>query len=139
MNERLQQSWHSFRSLPMWVQVWVGLVLIPANAASFFLLDYWSGHAAALAAAFVVVTNVPIMLRERGMSKLMAIPHLFAWGPLQVFLVLRLMDHSITPQMATEEQAYAVVLIAVNGLSLVFDAVDSWRWLRGNRAVPRPS
>jgi hypothetical protein len=93
---------------------------------------------AALAAAFVVATNIPIMLVERGMSKLMAIPHLFAWGPLMVFLVLRLWDHSITPQIAPLEQAYAVVLITVNCISLVFDAVDSWRWLKGDRAVPRP-
>lgn len=122
----------------MWVQVWVGFVLIPVNAASFFLLDYRYGQMAALAAAFVVATNIPIMLNERGMSKLMAIPHLFAWGPLTVFLVLRLWDHSITPQIAPVEQAYAVLLIPVNGISLVFDAVDSWRWLKGDRAVPRP-
>lgn len=122
----------------MWVQVWVGLVLIPVNAASFVLLDYRSGQMAALAAAFVVATNIPIMLRERGMSKLMAIPHLFAWGPLTVFLVSRLIDHSIMPMIAPLEQAYAVVLIAVNGVSLVFDVVDSWRWIKGDRAVPRP-
>lgn len=138
MNERFLQSWHSFRCLPMWVQVWVGLVLIPANAASFFLLDYRSGQLAAVAASFVVVTNVPIMLRERGMSKLMAIPHLFAWGPLLLVLIVRLVDQPSAPQLAPVEHAYALVLVAVNGISLIFDALDSWRWLRGDRAVPHP-
>lgn len=136
MNYRFQQSWHSFRSLPLWVQVWVGFVLIPVNAASFFLLDYWSGQMAALAAAFVVITNIPIMLSERGMSKLMAIPHLFAWGPLLVVLVLHHMDHSSTPQISPVELAYATALVTINCISLVFDVVDSWRWIRGNRAVP---
>jgi hypothetical protein len=138
MTERLQQSWHSFLSLPAWVQVWVGLVLIPANAASFFLLDYRSGQMAALAAAFVVVTNVPIMLCERGMSKLMAIPHLFAWGPLVVILVLRLAEHSNASEFSLVEQVFAIVIVTVNGISLAFDVVDSWRWLRGDRSVPHP-
>lgn len=137
MNERFQQSWHSFRSLPLWVQVWVGAVLIPANAASFLLLDSWSGRMAALAAVFVVATNIPIMLCERGMSKLMAMPHLLVWGPLQLALVLRLVDHAGSPPVTAIEQTYAVVLVVVNGASLIFDAVDSWRWLRGDRAVPR--
>jgi len=137
MNERFRQSWYSFRSLPLWVQVWVGAVLIPANAASFFLLDSWSGRMAALAAVFVVATNIPIMLRERGMSKLMAMPHLLVWGPLQLALVLRLIDHARSPPVTVIEQRYAVILIVVNGASLIFDALDSWRWLRGDRAVPR--
>lgn len=137
MNERLQQSWYSFHSLPLWVQIWVGVVLIPANAASFFLLDSWSGRMAALAAVFVVATNIPIMLCERGMSKLMAMPHLLVWGPLQLALVLRLVDHAGSLPVTAIEQMYAVFLVVVNGASLLFDAVDSWRWLRGDRAVPR--
>lgn len=138
MNERLQQSWQSFRSLPIGVQVWVGLILIPINAAAFFMLAYEVGQMAAIAAAFVVVTNVPIMLRERGMSKLMSIPHLFAWGPLLVLLILRLMAPENTAQMSVTELVYAVLLVLVNGISLIFDAWDSWLWIRGNRTVPRP-
>jgi len=136
MNERLRQSWHSFRRLPLWIQVWVGVILIPVNAVAFFLLDYGIGQIAAMAAAFVVATNIPIMLRERGMSKLMSLPHLFAWIPLLVVLVLRLGDQSGTAPMALVEQVYAAVLVVVNGISLLFDALDSWRWLRGDRACP---
>jgi len=136
MNERLRQSWHSFRRLPLWIQVWVGLVLIPVNAAAFFLLDYEVGQMAAMAAALVVASNVPIMLRERGMSKLMSVPHLFAWIPLLVILFMHLGDHPGTAPMAMVELIYTFVLFVVNGVSLVFDVIDSWRWLRGNRACP---
>lgn len=40
---RLRASWRSFRALPMWVQLWVGAVLVPVNAASFLVLDLWTG------------------------------------------------------------------------------------------------
>lgn len=136
MSERLRQCWHSLRSLPVWVQVWVGLILIPANGAAFFLLHYWSGQLAAWAAAFVVMTNLPIMLRERGMSKLMAMPHLLAWGPLELVLVLRLFGHAGPSPVHSVELRYVALLIIVNGSSLIFDALDSWRWLRGDRSVP---
>lgn len=32
--------------------------------------------------------------------------------------------------------AAIATLFVINGISLVFDAVDSWRWLRGEREVP---
>lgn len=137
MSERLLQSWQSFRSLPAWVQVWVGAVLIPANGAAFFLLHYWSAQLAAWAAALVITTNLPIMLRERGMSKLMAMPHLLAWGPLEVVLVLRLFGHAGPSPVHSVEQWYIALLVIINGLSLVFDAMDSSRWLHGDRSVPR--
>lgn len=30
----------------------------------------------------------------------------------------------------------AVVVLAVNGVGLVIDPMDSWRWLKGGRGVP---
>lgn len=89
LRSRLGASWHSFGSLPVWVQIWVGAILIPVNAAAFFLLEYRSAQLAAWAALFVVATNLPIMLTECGMSKLMSLPHLLAWGPLLVALIRR--------------------------------------------------
>ncbi|MDE2344293.1 MAG: hypothetical protein KGL63_13060, partial [Betaproteobacteria bacterium] len=83
MSARLSQIWHSFRSMPMWVQRWVGLLLVPANVLPFLLLDTWSGRAGALAALVVVATNVPILWRARGMTRAMSIPHLLAWIPLE--------------------------------------------------------
>lgn len=128
MIERFQQSWYSFRRLPLWVQIWVGAVLIPVNAAAFWLLDSWSGQMAAWAAVFVVATNVPIMLRARGMSRLMAVPHLLAWGPLQLALLARLGGQLGSLPLTAAEQTYTVILVLVNGVSLMFDALDAWRW-----------
>ncbi|MET4026366.1 hypothetical protein ABIE59_001892 [Marinobacter sp. MBR-99] len=125
-------TWKSFRSLPLWVQVWVAGVLVPVNAAAFWFLDTPAGWWAALSAFLVLVSNYPIMLICQGMSRLMSVPHLIVWGPLQVFLLYRL----TTGGPVNPELALILVLLVVNGISLVFDAIDSWRWFAGERDVP---
>ncbi len=136
MKIRLTRIWQSYRSLPTWVQIWVGLILVPANALPFFLLDSWSGRAGALAAVVVVITNVPIMWQAEGMSRAMSLPHLLAWIPLEVALLLRLSGMVGGPPPTTAETALIGVLLLINGISLVFDAIDSWRWLKGQREIP---
>ncbi|MEQ9547996.1 MAG: hypothetical protein RIK85_18495 [Marinobacter sp.] len=125
-------SWRSFRSLPLWVQVWVAGILVPVNAAAFLFLDTAAGYWTAVAAALVLASNYPIMLGCRGMSRLMSLPHLAIWGPLQVFLLYCL----AVADLAYTEFGFIVVVVVVNGVSLVFDAVDSWRWCAGEREVP---
>ena len=132
----LAQIWRSYRALPLWVQLWVGLILVPANAISFALLDTWAGRVAAVAALAVMATNLPIMWIERGLSRLMAVPHLLIWGPLQVALLLRWAERVGPLPLADGERAFLVLLTVVNGISLLFDALDSWRWFRGERDVP---
>lgn len=136
MNPRLAKIWHSWRSLPVWVQVWVGFVLIPVNVFPFFMLDSWSGRVGAVAALFVVVTNVPIMWAAAGMSRAMSLPHLLAWIPLEIALALRVAGAVGNLPPSTTELALAFALLIVNGISLAFDAIDSWRWLRGQQEVP---
>lgn len=133
MIQRLKDCHRSFAALPVWVRLWVAALLVPLNALPFLLLDSPVGRAAALASLFVLLTNVPIMLIERGMSRLMSVPHLIAWLPLLAFLVAWLQDH---PVAGNAPWLLAAALVLVNGLSLIFDAFDTWRWLRGERDVP---
>lgn len=132
MNSRPAQIWQSYRSLPGWVQLWVGVVLIPVNVLPFLWLDTWTGKAGAAAALFVVLTNVPIMWIAGGMSRAMSLPHLLAWIPLEIVLVLRVFGTALP----TPELTLATLLLFVNGISLVFDSLDSWRWWRGERDIP---
>lgn len=136
MNHRLAKIWRSYRSLPRWVQAWVGFVLIPVNVLPFFLLDTWSGRAGATAALLVVATNVPIMWFAGGMSRAMSLPHLLAWIPLEIALAVRISGAAGSLPPSTAEMALAIVLLSINGVSLAFDALDSWRWLRGQRDIP---
>ena len=122
----------SWQALPLWVQVWVGLILVPVNAAAFFLLDTETGQYTAVAAAFVVITNGPLMLFYQGMNRALSLPHLVAWIPLVYLLVAHLASGNVPPG----EWYYAVLVIIVNSISLVFDVLDSWRWLRGERETP---
>lgn len=130
---RLRDCGVSFLALPSWVRWWVAGVLVPVNIAPFFFLDTPTGQVAAWAAVFVALTNVPIMLQQRGMSRLMSVPHLFAWFPLVGWLLLRLTGPTTLPMA---EAVLAMALVMVNSLSLVFDVIDSWRWFAGERDIP---
>jgi hypothetical protein len=125
---RPAKIWHSHRSPPpSWVQVWVGFVRIPANVLPFFLLDCWSGRAGAVTALFVVITNVHIMWAATGMSRAMSMPHLLAWIPLEIALVLRAFGATGSLPPSSTEMALAIVWLIDSGISLVFDAIDSGR------------
>lgn len=133
MRSRLADSLKSFRALPRWVQAWVALVLVPTNLLPFGWLDTPTGRAGALATGVVVLGGVPIMLAERGLSRLMSVPHLVAWIPLVVLLVARLAQGE---PMSRAETGLAMTLIVVDGISLGFDVLDFVRWSLGDRAVP---
>lgn len=89
MKQRMRDVWRSFRALPAWVQWWLAAVLVPVNAAPFFFLETMTGQAGALASIIIVVGNVPPMLAQRGMSRLLSVPQLLAWVPLVTLLAAR--------------------------------------------------
>jgi hypothetical protein len=126
-----QRIWQSFRRLPLWVQLWLAIILIPVNLFSLLLLEHASGQLIAVAALLVLGSNTVLLYLQGGFSRLMALPHLLVWGPLQIFLLVYLMDAAAD----TREFVYLCVLLAVNGISLAFDLLDSWRWFQGGREV----
>ncbi|PAV24548.1 hypothetical protein CF392_15685 [Tamilnaduibacter salinus] len=63
----------------------------------------------------------------------MSLPHLIAWIPLEAYLLVRL---TTTGYVDATETSLAALLLIINGISLVFDTVDSIRWCRGEREVP---
>ncbi len=130
--ERIERSNRSFMRLPLWVRLWLVLGLLPVNAAAFFMKDTPTGHWASRAAAFIGVVNGSIIFGQRGWGKALAISHLAVWPPLLVFAARRMRE----PDAPRSERVYAIVLLVVNGTSIVFDFVDTWRWLRGERGVP---
>jgi hypothetical protein len=132
---RLQIILKSWFSLPVWVQIWIGLILVPVNALPFFYRELCSAHIAAGAALLVLLLNLPIALWEQGFGKLMAIPHVLILGPLQIVLVLRIVNFVGEDTPSAAEINLIVLLLVVNGISLIFDLFDSWRWFRGERGV----
>ncbi len=131
--QRNAAIWKSFRSLPLWVQIWVGLILAPVNTGWLLVWGTPIGDAAFWAAMFVVTTNLPIMYAYAGMNRLMSVPHLIAWGPLQVYLGWRLWCPDAPDHATGSEYLYGIILFVINGISLAFDVLDSWRWIKGER------
>ncbi len=135
---RLGQVWWSLAATPLWVQVWVWLFLLPVNMAA-IVLYAMTAHPlagwAALGFGFVVLTNGPLTVYERGISRLTSLPHLVPWIPLQIYcgywIVLRPADLAA----AAEIQIFAWAYFCIIGISNVFDAYDTVRWFRGERAI----
>ena len=125
----IRDIWLSFRAMPLWVQLWVGLILVPVNAASVLFIFQPGGLLVAILANIAMVLNLPVMLRERGFSRLMAVPHLLPWTILVIWLAF------FRPPAEGAYQAYLTVLVIVDAVSLAFDYPDALRWLRGERDV----
>ena len=127
-----RQLWLSFRRLPLWVQIWMALVLVPVNLLSFLVLEYLAAQMVALAAVLALGSNMLLLYRYAGFSRAMALPHLVVWGPLQILLLMRVLQ---TPAPDAGEVMFIGLVLLVNGISLIFDLLDTWRWWQGERQV----
>lgn len=123
--------WRSFQALPLWVRLWVGLGLVPVNAAALAFVGFQDALGIVVLALAGMVLNLPIMLVERGFSRAMAFPHLLCWGPMLVVIAV-LLSRGVAPPALV---AYLWLLLAVDLVSLAFDLRDARAWLRGDRAV----
>lgn len=119
----------SFRALPGWVQLWVGLVLVPVNSASLLFVAQPMGGWIAFLAIVAMLPNLAAMIYERGFSRLMALSHLLPWTALVALLILA------RPEASGAFAAYLWLLLATDVLSLAFDYPDAWAWLKGKREV----
>lgn len=124
--------WRSFRRMPLWVQFWVVLILVPVNLASLAFLSAPGSLLIAVLAVGGMVPNLPIMLMERGVSKAMAFPHILIWTPLVVLILMTLTVGDLLPPAF---RLFLWLLLAVDLVSLAFDYPDAAKWLRGDRDV----
>jgi hypothetical protein len=124
--------WRSFMRLPLWVQVWVAVILVPVNMAP--LLFYQEPYAVWIAILSVggMMPNLPIMLIDRGLSKRMALPHLVIWTPLVILLVWLLTGLVGADPLYMNMLA---LLLVVDLVSLAFDYPDAFKWWRGDRDI----
>ena len=88
---------------------------------------------AVLAFAGVILSIAPAFW-ERGISKAAALGHIIPWTILVLYIVFARPD-GISQNFNT----YLTILAVVNGISLAFDYVDSYKWIKGNRFVVRPN
>ena len=103
-------------------------ILVPVNMASLFFINEPQGILIAFLAIIAMMLNMPVMLYDRGFSKLMAFPHLIPWTVLVALLIFS------RPAATGMYDTYLWVLMGVNIISLVFDYPDALKWWRGDRA-----
>ncbi|MDX8354515.1 hypothetical protein [Cognatiyoonia sp. IB215182] len=132
---RLVDAFRSLNAAPIWVQIWVWSFLAPVNMASFVFYGF-TNHPLpgwiALGFMFVLLSNMSIVLYERGISKITSLPHLIPWVPLQIYAGYWLFVWGdLSPSLAVYAWAYFVII----GISNVFDLYDTYRWVRGERAI----
>lgn len=128
----IAEIWRSFRRMPLWVQIWVAVILVPVNMAP---VVFWQHPYAIWVAVLSVggmIPNLVIMLGDRGLSKRMALPHLVLWTPLVILLIWLLgglvgADDRYMTMLA--------VLLVVDVISLGFDYPDAVKWWRGDRDI----
>ncbi|MEH6359093.1 MAG: hypothetical protein V7761_00015 [Amylibacter sp.] len=126
MKSILLDIWCSFRSLPFWVQIWVGLILVPVNTATIVLITEPGSYLIPILAIGGMLPNAVLMFVERGFSKAMALSHVVLWIPLLVLLTIDIKSNSIFAD-------YLMVLFVVNFISICFDLKDSRDWFKGDR------
>lgn len=121
----------SLGRMPVWVIIWMFVILVPANIATLlFLGEPYSLAIAALGIAGFA-SNLVLLFTEKGFGNILAIPHLIFWIPL-VFLIAYVVYFS----NAALPENYALFLHAlflINAFSIFFDIRDAWRWKQGAR------
>ncbi|MGR3635237.1 MAG: hypothetical protein ACU0BK_04845 [Shimia sp.] len=127
------EIWASFQRLPLWVRIWMVVILAPVNFAPlFFLGTHPSAIWVAALSVAGMVFNMPILLRQRGFSAALAFPHLVFWAPLVVMLLLRPAPFDgVNGGYAT----LLIVILVVDVISLAFDSVEAVKWVKGDRTI----
>lgn len=122
--------WASFMAMPLWVRIWMALILVPVNMAGLFFLDQPGAVLVTVLSLMGMLPNLPIMAINRGFSSAMALPHLPFWTALVLILLFQ------RPEGGTASyQMLLTVILVVDVISLAFDYKDAWAWWRGERAV----
>lgn len=122
--------WTSFMALPLWVKIWMVAILMPVNMAGLFFLDAPGAVWVTVLSLIGMILNLPIILVQRGMSKMMSLPHIPPWTLLVILLVVQ------RPAGGPDSyQSFLTILLVVDCISLAFDYVDGWKWWKGDRGI----
>lgn len=113
---------------PLHLQLWVGMLIGANILIPFFFLEHVEAQAA-LAAGVLGMVLMSALTGRFGFSRIVGIGHV-AWLPLIVFLAGSL---SAVPA-TTGFGLWLRAVVVLDAISLVFDAVDAVRFVRGDRA-----
>ena len=113
--------------------VWISLLLLANMVVPLFFITTIEAQlvlVATMAGAFAQMA----IFASKGFVKLLGIGHIF-WVPLLPWLWPRLEGLHQTEPFAV----WIVAVLVLNGVSLVIDARDVWRYIAGDRMPRRPA
>lgn len=119
ISEILDQSW--------WMVVWIGWMVLVNMLSLVFLRESEARWVLAAFMGSFVLMNV--LFYTGGYNRFLGLAHVVFWTPLLLFLYLRL-SRILGPRLY---ENWIRVLLATNGVSLVVDYVDVFRYLLGDR------
>ena len=113
--------------MPVHLQAWVGILVAANIIAPLFLLEHVEARIT-LAAGLFGIALMSALTGRFGFSRIVGVGHV-AWLPLLVYLAGSAAETPAT----TGFGLWLRTVIAVDAISLVFDAVDAVRFWRGDR------
>lgn len=127
----------SWLSMKLWVKVWLivlNIVFLAGLAFDEPIVD-WTMQAY-LAAGILILA---MALKLRGLARILGVAHLLPWLPLLGYVELRLASDIAGPQIHLAQQpllfTWALTLWVTVAVCLAFDAIDVFRWFRGERYI----
>ncbi len=116
---------------PHW-RLWLGMLVGANLVAPLFFLDHVEARVT-IAALLISMTLMTALTARFGFSRILGLGHV-AWLPLLAFLIGRVTEVPAT----TAFGLWLRTVIVLDAISLVLDAVDVVRFLRGDRAETVP-
>ena len=71
---------------------------------------------------------------QAGITRALAFPHLI-WLILVILIIYRLYFDQTSGAAGVSERIFGFIVVVTNGISLLFDILDSVKWFNGKREV----
>jgi|GEM_PF-5494597 len=130
--KKISDLYTSFRRLNFPTQIWMMLLLAPANFLTFALVDGPLGLIIPLLSMLGFIPNLGIAWVQSGFSSVLAFPHLVFWTP-QVLILGNYLAQTPSDN-SFAYIAYALIFV-VNTISLLFDTREITRWFGGQKSI----
>lgn len=114
--------------LPIAVRIWLGWLALVNGVAPLFFLDLVEAQVV-LAIALGNVALMGVLTAQAGFTRLLGLGHVL-WIPLLGYVWLRLGHHPAGDPVGI----WLRLLLLLNGISVILDAIDVLRFVRGDRA-----
>jgi len=110
--------------------IWVGILGLVNMAGGIYFIHTVEGKLAlgCLLGAFLIMQ---VIFNKFGFVRLLGLGHILAWVPFVAFIGWRLWSKA---PLESNFRNWLVVVLIVNGISLVFDFADVYRFVKGENS-----